>query len=248
MLQRIIGTKLSHFPELGSTNDYATQLLSKSKPKEGTVVITDHQVKGKGQYGRKWNSAPGQNLTLSVILYPNIHVDTQFDLNIMASLSVCAAIEQQTAISAQVKWPNDIYVRDRKICGILIKNNLSGSLISQSVVGIGINVNQQDFDPILPNPTSLILQSGVRTALSDLREQLFEAMDRYYSMLKNDPVELRQTYSKILWRRSEEIHYKLEDGELRSGVLEGIERDGRLIIRSHIGMSSYKLSEIKIVV
>lgn len=248
MLQRLIGIKLSHFPELDSTNEFAAKLLAKNKPNEGTVIITDNQVRGKGQYGRKWSSAPGKNLTLSVILYPNIPAETQFDLNMMASLSVCAAIEQQSSIKAKVKWPNDIYVSNRKICGILIKNNLTGGMISQSIVGIGINVNQREFDPILPNPTSLILQSGEMTELSDLREHLFEAMDLYYNMLKRDPVELRQKYSKILWRRTEQIKYKLEDDQLRSGVIEGIERDGRLIIRSHMGMNSYKLSELKIVV
>ena len=229
MLQRLIGIKLSHFPELDSTNDYAANLLSKSKPIEGAVVITDNQVKGKGQYGRKWSSEPRKNLTLSVILYPNIPVETQFDLNVMASLSVCEAIEVQSSVKSRVKWPNDIYVNDRKICGILIKNNLTGGMISQSIVGIGINVNQRDFDPTLPNPTSLILESGRNTELVELREQLFMAMDRYYDMLKRDPVELRQKYSKTLWRRSEEINYSLEDGQLRTGVLEGIERDLSLI-------------------
>ena len=248
MLQRLIGIKLSHFPELDSTNDYAANLLSKSKPIEGAVVITDNQVKGKGQYGRKWCSAPGMNLTLSVILYPNIPVETQFDLNIMASLAVCEAIDVQSSVKSRVKWPNDIYVNDLKICGILIKNNLTGGKISQSIVGIGINVNQRNFDPTLPNPTSLILESGRDTELVDLREQLFAAMDRYYHMLKRDPVELRQKYRNTLWRRSEEIKYSLSDGQQRTGVLEGIERDGRLIIRSHVGMNSYKLSEIKIIV
>ena len=154
----------------------------------------------------------------------------------------------QSSVKSRVKWPNDIYVNDLKICGILIKNNLTGGKISQSIVGIGINVNQRNFDPTLPNPTSLILESGRDTELVDLREQLFAAMDRYYHMLKRDPVELRQKYRNTLWRRSEEIKYSLSDGQQRTGVLEGIERDGRLIIRSHVGMNSYKLSEIKIIV
>ncbi len=248
MLQRLIGTKLSHFPELDSTNDYAANLLAKSKPIEGTVVITDNQVSGKGQYGRKWSSAPGQNLTLSVILYPNIPAETQFDLNILASLAVCKAIKEQTAINPLVKWPNDIYVTDRKICGILIKNNLVGKIISQSIIGIGINVNQQQFDPSIPNPTSIANETGAVTQLLELREELFKAMDQFYDIMKKDPVELRQLYSKTLWRRYEEIKYSLEDGEIRNGVLEGIERDGRLIIRSHNGMNSYKLSDIKLVV
>jgi len=248
MLQRLIGTKLSHFPELDSTNDYAANLLAKSKPIEGTVVITDNQVSGKGQYGRKWSSAPGQNLTLSVILYPNITAETQFDLNILASLAVCKTLKEQSSINALVKWPNDIYVKDRKVCGILIKNNLVGKTISQTIIGIGINVNQQQFDPIIPNPTSVIMETGAITDLLGMREQLFKAMDQYYDILKRDPVELRQMYVRSLWRRNEEIKYSLNDGQIRSGVLEGIERDGRLIIRSHIGMNSYKLSEIKIVI
>jgi len=212
------------------------------------VVITDNQVSGKGQYGRKWSSAPGQNLTLSVILYPNIPAETQFDLNILASLAVCTAIKEQTAINPLVKWPNDIYVNNQKICGILIKNNLVRKIISQSVIGIGINVNQQQFDPSIPNPTSIAMETGAVTELPELREELFKAMDQLYYIMKRDPVELRQLYSKILWRRHKEIRYSLEDGQIRNGMLEGIERDGRLIIRSPIGMNSYKLSDIKLVV
>ena len=91
-------------------------------------------------------------------------------------------------------------------------------------------------------------ETGAVIELLELREELFKAMDQFYDIMKKDPVELRQKYSKTLWRRYEEIKYSLEDGEIRNGVLEGIERDGRLIIRSHNGMNSYKLSDIKLVV
>ena len=246
-MKRIVGAKLYHFEELGSTNDYASILIAKNKPIEGTVVMADHQVQGKGQYGRKWVAKSKLNLTLSVILYPNVWVDHQFDLNIMASIAVCDAIHQSSQIKAHVKWPNDVYVQDRKICGILIKNNIMGKSIHQSIIGIGLNVNQKEFDPLIPNPTSIINESANPVSLEDLRDVLYLSLDKYYLMLKEAPELLRQEYHNCLWRRNQMTSYML--GGLReSGIIRGIDDEGKIIIEQSEGSNAYNLSEIKLIV
>lgn len=246
-MKRLVGAKLYHFEELDSTNDYAAKLLAKNKPIEGTVVMTDHQVQGKGQYGRKWATDPKLNLTLSVILYPDVSVDRQFYLNIMASLAVCEAINQAAQIKAEVKWPNDVYIQDKKVCGILIKNNIIGKTIHQSVIGIGLNVNQEEFDPMIPNPTSIINELGQHSSLTEVRDILFQAIDKYYRMLKEDSEQLSRLYHQRLWRRGHTTSYLIDD-QRESGIIKGIDNEGKLIIENTEGSIAYNLSEIKLIV
>ena len=124
-----IGKVLRHFPQLGSTNQYAVEIVSKSNPTEGTVISTFHQPAGRGQIGRKWESEPHKNLTLSIIFYPRFLAPTQqFILNQAISLGLVDFITKYIAKGVKVKWPNDIYVQDRKIAGILLQNTLNNQL------------------------------------------------------------------------------------------------------------------------
>ncbi len=246
-MKRIVGTKVYHFEELDSTNDYATQLLSKNKPIEGSVVITDHQVQGKGQYGRKWNTVKGQNITLSVILYPNLDALRQFDLNVMASMAVTMVINSLTGLTAMVKWPNDIYLNDKKVCGILIKNNLYGSSIHQSVIGIGLNVNQSAFDAALPNASSLAIESNSTLVLSQVRETLYTKIDYCYDLLKDDAKTLRKLYQSALWRKDEQSRLLVNKKE-EIGIIKDINEHGKLLVEIRKEVRAYDMSQIKIIV
>lgn len=246
-MKRLVGTKVYHFEELDSTNDYATLLLSKNKPIEGCVVITDHQTQGKGQYGRKWDTIKGQNITMSVILYPDLEASRQFDLNIITSLAVTSAIKSITGMQAQIKWPNDIYLNDKKVCGILIKNNLMGSIIHQCILGIGLNVNQPVFDPNLPNASSLFIEANHSFSLSEVQDELYKQLDRGYHLLKTDTHGLLRDYQETLWRRGYETSFLIKE-EIVSGTIKGVDKNGKLIVDIRNDLKSYDMSEIKIII
>lgn len=192
--------KVTHcFNELASTNAYATDVLSKTKPSEGTAIIAGHQTAGRGQIGRSWFDTPGCSVLMSVILYPRwLDARAQFGLSQAAALAVADAVRPYAP--AQVKWPNDVYVGDTKIAGILIQNSLSGSQIQWSVVGIGLNVNEADFPPELPRATSLLRIGGQTIPLDDIRQRLFLHLEQRYLQLKTNTERLATDYFANLYR------------------------------------------------
>ena len=140
-----------------STNDEARRHISDID--NLSVLSALEQTAGRGQRGNRWTSRPGENLTFSIVLKsPVLMADDHFALNEIAALSVTDFLSIY-GIKAEIKWPNDIYVDGRKICGILIENSFRGKSISTSIIGIGLNINQRNFDVNLPNPTSMVLCS-----------------------------------------------------------------------------------------
>ncbi len=140
-----------------STNDRLAELCQEKKIKEFTTLMAEYQTAGKGQRGNSWESEYGKNLTFSTVFYPQtIAPASQFILSMAVASAICTALAHYVhADCLQIKWPNDIYWKDKKIAGILIENDLTGSQISQSIIGIGININQEEFHSSAPNPVSL---------------------------------------------------------------------------------------------
>ena len=133
--------------ELESTNNYAKQLVS-DKVEEGTVVLAQFQSKGRGQQGNYWESETGKNLLFSLILYPDfLEAEFQFSLSMLVSLAIVSVLDEETD-EVQIKWPNDIYVGKLKIAGILIENTIKGSKLGSTIVGVGLNLNQEMFTPM----------------------------------------------------------------------------------------------------
>ena len=154
-----IGKNLVFVPECPSTNTLALEISQQSPVKEGTVVITDSQTAGKGQRGNTWEARPELNLTFSVILKPGfLAINKQFYLNVLISLGLRDYLKEKTSVTAYIKWPNDILVHGKKISGILIENQLRGSLLLNSIAGIGLNLNQKEFGS--RSATSLSLLTG----------------------------------------------------------------------------------------
>ena len=158
---------IQQFDSLESTNKYC-ELLNLGETEEFTVIVAKEQTAGIGQRGNHWAAAPGQNLTFSVVLRPAfLPAADQYALTKAVSLAIVdtlAPLLPQRAEEVRIKWPNDIYVDDRKICGILINNHLQQERIAATVVGIGLNVNQRTFPDWVPNPTSLALLTGNTSA------------------------------------------------------------------------------------
>ena len=177
-----------------------------------SVVAALSQTSGKGQRGNSWISAPGENLTFSVVLkFPSsvsagepepVKAYDQFVLSEIAALAVVDLLAEH-GIQAKIKWPNDIYVGEKKICGILIENTLQGEWIQHSIIGIGLNVNQRNFDATLPNPTSMVLCNGssdleTHTLLEEFMDILNAYLDRYCH-IRGGYANLRKMYLSQLW-------------------------------------------------
>ncbi len=241
----IIGRPTITFDTIDSTNDYATLLVSNSTPNEGTVIWAHYQSQGRGQIGSNWNAKAGMNLLMSVILQPRfLMAYQQFTLNILASLAVIAALES-FGISAKIKWPNDIYIGNKKICGILIQNILQGKGIKNAVIGIGLNVNQEDFDPLLPNPVSMKILSQKVYEIEAVKSEVCKQLQEYYHRLKEDGFEvLKKEYLGRLYLKDKEVDY-LIDGDKIKGKIIGISDLGKLQVLLKEEVREFNFREIK---
>ena len=196
MMTIFIGQYCIKLDKVDSTNSHLTQLCSEKNIPEGAVVITQQQEQGRGQRGTNWQSEAGKNITLSILLKPTfLKPEEQFALSKTISLGVLDFIS--SIYLSKIKWPNDIYIDDKKVGGILIENSVSGNSISHSIIGIGINMNQEKFSEELPNPTSLKLISGKEFNLEDCLEQLCSTIEKRYLQLRNHPKEVDSDYLKI---------------------------------------------------
>ncbi|MCC6460970.1 MAG: biotin--[acetyl-CoA-carboxylase] ligase [Saprospiraceae bacterium] len=250
MANTLFAGKVYHrFDELPSTNDYARDLLAKSKPPEGTVVRAASQSAGRGQYGSQWLSTPGDNLTLSLILYPQwLNPGASFRLSEAVALAVWDAVHQclPADFPLHLKWPNDIYLQGRKTAGILIQNAFSGTQWQYAIVGIGLNVNQGVFPPELPTATSLQLAAQQRFDLEQVADTLLECLEHRYLQLKaGQTAALRREYHSRLLGMGEERQFAEPEGSVFTGRIEQVEDDGRLAIRTTEGLRVFALKEVR---
>ena len=179
-----IGSKVISLPSCHSTNQVASDLLSAGKATDGMVITTNSQTAGKGPRGNTWESEPGKNLTLSVVVKPNfIQIESQFDLTVIASLSVVKTLQGMGLPDALIKWPNDIYYQGSKLGGILIENTVRSNRLEWSVIGIGLNINQKQFQ--VRNATSMAVLGGRDFKLKQVQDDLIEHLNHYYRKLKS---------------------------------------------------------------
>ncbi len=231
-----------------STNKYAHEIISKINPIEGTVIRAEEQYAGRGQFGSEWKSKPGENITISIILCPKfLLVKHQFYLNAAIALGVYDFVKQILQSTVSIKWPNDIYIGEKKIAGLLIENILRGVYLDKTIVGIGVNINQSDFDPSLPNPTSLYLECQKKFSIDDLLFQLYACLERQYVRLqKGSLTEILQDYQKCLFGTNLARKYKLSDGSIIEAEIVGVEENGRLLVKHNQTIRSFDLKEISV--
>jgi BirA family biotin operon repressor/biotin-[acetyl-CoA-carboxylase] ligase len=227
------GQNLIELATVASTNTYASELLQREKPPEGTVIFTPNQTNGKGQMSNIWESEPNKNLTFSIIYYPHfLAADEQFLLNQIICIGICEYLNFKTNLKAVIKWPNDILINKQKISGILIENSLQGSRINSSIIGIGININQTSFTKTAANPTSLKLLTHQEYNLMNCLHSVCSFIEAYYLELQtlNKHPKLREKYLKMLFGFNEEIKY-LENAIEKTGIIIGVTPEGRLQIK-----------------
>jgi BirA family biotin operon repressor/biotin-[acetyl-CoA-carboxylase] ligase len=237
-------------PETGSTNTYAISLLSKERPEEGCVVITDNQTQGKGTDTNTWESEKGKNLTFSLILYPEFKADQQFVLNKSISLGICDFVRAELPQSEiTIKWPNDIYIGNNKSCGILIQNSVIGNRLDYVVVGIGLNVNQTIFTSDAPNPVSLKMISGKDYNLDELLHKLLNSIFEKYTEAKPETSrKIENDYRKKLYRLMEWHEYILKGTETIARIT-GTNSFGQLELETENGqVFTCDLKEVKFII
>lgn len=225
----------------GSTNDCVREIGD-----EFALVYVGTQEQGRGQRGNSWESEPYKNLTFSFLLHPTfLPAERQFELSMVVSLSIVATLEKY-GLNPLIKWPNDIYIGTKKICGILIENDISGSgTLARSVVGIGLNVNQSLFVSDAPNPTSIVLESGKEHAVQDVLNTFCEEfMALYTPFSQSEILNIEEIYTSLLYRLSEKATYRDAEGEFQ-GTIKGIAEWGTLVIEKESGEEChYQFKEV----
>ncbi len=234
-------------PSCHSTNDIAAEIIQNKQVFEGTIVITSDQTAGRGQRGNSWEALPGQNITASFILKPDfLSATEQFRLNIAISLGIYDFLSQYLPENLKVKWPNDIYVGDRKMGGVLIENSLSGSRIGYSIIGIGLNINQLRFAETNNRAISLRLatQNLDEFDIEKLIGELCISLEKYYLQLKNGHhAKQKKAYLEILYRY-QEIHFFRKSGERFLGKIVDIAPTGHLMLEVNGDLQYFDFKKI----
>ena len=234
--------------QTASTNTYLSRLAATLPG--GTVIYTPSQTAGRGQQGNSWESEDGKNLTFSMLLKrPPVKARDQFYLSEAAALAVVEALTAQAGSGFTVKWPNDVYWHDKKVCGMLIESSLNGSDIAHSIVGIGINVNQERFVSDAPNPVSLLNITGSEHDLDTLMRQVCSRIAQLVDSMGDEKYrrDLHQRYLVALYRNDGAKH-PFEDaaGNRFMAVVAGIAPDGTLTLQHEDGtLHHYLFKEVK---
>ena len=247
-------TDLFRFPlisldETDSTNRYLTQYCNEhpAETSDFTTVVADFQTAGKGQRGNSWESEKGKNLMFSIAMFPTfIEAKNQFVLSEIVSLAVKEELDTCTD-DISIKWPNDIYWNEKKICGILIEHELEGRCLSRSIAGIGLNINQEVFRSNAPNPVSLRQITGHEHDRTTLLQGILTRLHRYYTQLQQEGNSntVDMCYHQSLFRREGYHPYQDNDGRFMARLLR-VEPDGRLVLEDEGGRErSYLFKQVQ---
>lgn len=240
------GSNLIDLDEIDSTNNYALNLLKEKQPFEGTVVRTFRQTVGRGQRLKHWESEDFSNLTFSIIYYPAfLSVSDQFQLSKTVTLGVADFIHSVLKDeNVKIKWPNDIYIGYKKAAGILIENTVSLGRLSSSVIGIGININQEKFSEEIPNPVSLKMLKGEELDLNKCFDELCSTIEARYMQLKlGRQNEIDQHYHQSLYLLNRPATFLIKGKEQQAEII-GVDDIGRLKLKTASGIIECGLHEV----
>ncbi len=243
MGQGIIGRNVVYYEETDSTNIRAKHLAEAGYP-EGTLAVAEKQNAGKGRRGRRWTSPEGTGIWMSLVLRPDIAPAQASMLTLVAALGVSEGIYEYARIPAQIKWPNDLVLNGRKICGILTEMWTELETIQYVVVGIGINVNMEEFpEELSKTATSLYLETGEKLKRAPLMGAVARAFERYYKIFqeKGDLSSLKEAYESRLANMNRQVTV-MDPAGAYSGICRGIHRGGELLVEREDGQLCKVLS------
>ncbi len=244
----IIGSNLLFFKNLPSTNTHAFRLLKNEGLPEGTIIYTNFQTEGRGYSGNQWESEEGKNLLISILLFPSfMNPEELFHVSMAVSLGICDFFGRFIPDCA-IKWPNDIYIKNDKIAGILIESSIIGNQIEYTIAGLGLNINQEKFISSAPNPISLRLLTGKSYDLSLCLDQLAADLDkRYKQLIKGELIQIKEEYISKLFRLNEWSEFRDSDG-LYTGRILAVSNNGRIKINRKSGETSeYAFKEVEFI-
>ena len=218
--------KFNYFDEVTSTN---STLKADREAREGTVLLAKLQTSGRGTGSNQWESEKAQNITGSIVFEPTFLEPANSFLVSMAISVGIATFLNQYSNEVKIKWPNDIYIKNKKIGGILIENEFTASAITRTIAGIGLNINQTRFITA-PNPTSLSIVTGKHFNLGIIEKELFNSINKQYLQLKKDKELVYQNYHALLYGKNKLLHFEDIHGRF-SGQIQQVDYDGRLTIK-----------------
>jgi BirA family biotin operon repressor/biotin-[acetyl-CoA-carboxylase] ligase len=233
---------------IDSTNSYLKQLSMDETLFDNTIVVTNYQSKGRGQMGTTWVSEDSKNLMFSVLKDVSwLHSDKSFYISMATSLAIFKALEQFTIPKLRIKWPNDILSEDMKICGVLIENVIKHTHLKDTIIGIGLNVNQTDLSG-LPKASSMRLISGQVFNLEEVMLAIIEEITFYFNLLKADKfLEVKEAYVALLFRKDKPSTFMDAEGSMFSGFIKSVSNSGNLqILLEDEVIKEFDLKEISL--
>lgn len=232
-----LGKKVYSYASVDSTNNKCQELAKNGAP-HGTLVVAEEQVGGKGRLGRVWFSPKGKNINMSFILRPNLEIHRCPQLTLLSAVSIVEVVREQYGIDASIKWPNDVLIKGKKICGILTELNAEADRINWVVVGIGINVNleEKDFPPeVLEVATSLLMEKGEPLLRVPLIQQVLKRFEELYELYVAEGFKpIKDRWERQAITIGKKVTIRTLQGTF-DGIAEGINESGVLLVRKEDG-------------
>lgn len=243
----LIGNPFIELQQVESTNNYATGMVHEGMAQQGTVVFTHHQTKGKGQHNRSWLSEAGKNIAMSVVLQPpHLSLSQSFLISMTTAVAVHRFFSSYAGSETKVKWPNDLYWRDRKAGGILIENIVQGSEWKAAIVGIGLNINQTSFESLDTKAVSLKQITGKEFDPLYLAKEFCEQLSDAYDVLLKLPSQIIESYKNDLYKLNETVRLK-KGSRVFNATIKDVTTMGELIVQ-HAAEERFSVGEVEWVI
>ena len=238
-----------HFPVVDSTNTTAKKCYDENKLKEGSIIYCSQQKKGKGRGNNAWFSSDNESLCFSIILEPLfLEASNYYQLHKLTSISLIESLESFIPEKKlQIKWPNDIYFEHKKLGGILISNTIKGSTISLSIIGVGININQEKFPKELINPVSLKEICGRKYPTENILKKIGIQFFSNYSKLIKDLNSFDSCYQKRLYKLNKKSRFIIKKKEC-TAIIRGVNEDGKILLEDAAKINAYAMDEVKMLI
>jgi BirA family biotin operon repressor/biotin-[acetyl-CoA-carboxylase] ligase len=240
--------RIIHIDETESTNKWLKDNSLAQNVRENIIAVAEYQTAGKGCGKNSWESERSKNLTFSMLIHPGerplqLQAKEQFHITEVVSVALCKTLQPYIYNKVEIKWPNDIYVGDKKLCGILIENQLHGSEMKDCIIGIGLNVNQREFHSDAPNPLSLYQLTGQETDREGLLKAFLESFDE---VMTSETV--AQDYRQRLYRSVGTYAFEDANGQFMAEIAR-VEADGRLVLKDERGHERfYAFKEVTFII
>jgi BirA family biotin operon repressor/biotin-[acetyl-CoA-carboxylase] ligase len=249
MAEQMVIHQNIHVKSVDSTNFLVKRLLEDDADRGNMVVSTEFQDDGKGHAGNSWESKAGMNCLFSVLIRDfEVEAASQFIVSKLTCLAIVDVVKQYLPEQiVKIKWPNDIYVGDKKLAGILIQNTTQGMFLKDSIIGIGLNVNQEFFESDAPNPISMKSLAGESFSCSEIIQEIVNRLVELTSVLYSDEILIHKRFHELLYSLDDARNY-LHQGMLKVGVVKGVDEFGRLLLQfeNELLHADFKEVELKL--